>query len=348
MGRKPAGFVFVLALVTRAAPTAQASLPMAISTWNFPNATAEAWKTFQRDDGSAVDAVERGCGFCEESPHLCRNAVGFGGRPDGNGETTLDAMIMDGAAHEVGAVGALRRVKNAISVARMVMEHTDHTLLAGEQATEFALQMGFKEENLTTKQSLETHKKWIDESCQPNKWKNVEPDPTTSCGPYRPLNPKSLKLSQDCNGKAVDIDNHDTIGMIAIDQDGNICAGTSTNGLRNKIPGRVGDSPIPGSGAYVDKFQGAAVATGNGDVMMRFMPTLMAVELMRSGLPPDEAAKAALKRIAYFYPSFRGALIAVKFNGEYGASCYGYSTFPYTVVNSESQSVTLMTVNCFA
>ncbi|KAK8386484.1 hypothetical protein O3P69_010839 [Scylla paramamosain] len=319
--------------------------PIVINTWNFTNATAKAWEILRQGEGTAVDAVERGCTVCEELQ--CDGTVGFGGSPDETGETTLDAMIMDGTTHDVGAVADLRRVKGAMAVARSVMEHTTHTLLVGEQATRFALMMGFPEENLTTPASVKMHEEWLRNNCQPNFWVNVSPDPTTSCGPYQPSNAsKNTKESTAKEGGNFSQLNHDTIGMIALDSQGHIAGGTSTNGVRNKIPGRVGDSPIPGSGAYVDKFVGGAAATGDGDVMMRFLPALVAVEGMRAGLSPHKAAEMAIYRVAQYYPDFMGAVVALNMKGEYGAACHGIDHFPYSVASRETDVVEVKTTSC--
>lgn len=244
----------------------------------------------------------------------------------------------------MGAVGALRRVKSAISVARMVLEHTQHTLLVGSQATDFALMMGFPEQNLTTPESEAIHTNWKAANCQPNFWTDVIPNPKISCGPYLPTSRESkVKKSRP----PIDATNHDTIGMIAIDVNGKIAGGTSTNGASHKIPGRVGDSPIPGSGAYVDKNGGGAAATGDGDVMMRFMPSLVAVENMRRGLSPDEASDLALSRIVEYYPSFSGAVVALSLKGDFGASCNNLpgGIFRFTVGNP-SDGVHVQSVSC--
>lgn len=137
----------------------------------------------------------------------------------------------------MGAVGALRRVKNAISVARAVMEHTTHTFLVGDQATQFAIGMGFKEESLSTNHSKKMWTDWRQKGCQPNYRKNVVPDPTTSCGPYKP---RSV-WTDSCEARAsfANALNHDTIGMVVIDSKGRLSAGTSTNGMNHKIPGQV-------------------------------------------------------------------------------------------------------------
>ena len=134
--------------------------------------------------------------------------------------------------------------------------------------------------------------------------------------------------------------------MIIIDKNGDISAGTSSNGARNKIPGRVGDAPIPGSGAYVDNDIGAAVATGNGDIMMRFAPTSLIVELMRNGLSPKAACLNAIERIQAKYPNFFGAVLAAKRNGDFGAACSGIARFSYSMVGHGNNTVTIKTVDC--
>ena len=251
--------------------------------------------------------------------------------------------------HNVGAVGALRRIKDAISVARKVMEHSSHTLLVGDQATNFAKMMGFKEENLTTKESANIQTQWLKNKCQPNFWVDVYPNPEHSCGPYSPVSlsfKDSLKTDDKEAKQKFSTENHDTIGMIAIDSDNKIAGGTSTNGARHKMPGRVGDSPIPGSGAYVDQDVGGAAATGDGDVMMRFMPALLTVEKMRLGKAPREAAEEALKQIARYYPKFMGAIVATTIEGNYGAACHGFPEFKFSIANPTLKDTTVQSVEC--
>ncbi|XP_018534913.1 N(4)-(beta-N-acetylglucosaminyl)-L-asparaginase isoform X1 [Lates calcarifer] len=324
-------------------PLGQSSLPLVINTWPFKNATAAAWSALQ-SGGSVLDAVEKGCARCEMEQ--CDGSVGYGGSPDESGETTLDAMIMNGDTMEVGAVADLRRIKNAIGVARAVMEHTDHTLLVGESASLFAENMGFIAEDLTTNKSVNIFSQWLKGNCQPNYRKNVFPDPSISCGPYKPR----VTLRQKKRAQYANTRSHDTIGMIVLDQDGHVAAGTSTNGLTHKVPGRVGDSPIVGAGAYADSSAGGASATGDGDVMMRFLPSYLAVELMRAGADPSSACKTAISRIKRHYSEFFGAIICANTTGHYGAACNkvpGFSQFHFMVSNSESDTPLLKSVDCF-
>ena len=313
--------------------------PFVLCTWDYPEAVKEAWKEVSDNNHSALDALESGINVCELNQ--CRGSVGFGNHPDENGEPTLDALIMDGPTHDAGAVGCLRNVKKAISVARRVLQNTQSTLLVGSLATDFAQKMGFKIESLVTDDSNTAFDEWQNSSCQPNYWKNVSPDPKKNCGPYIPLEDVS-------GGKTVkDRGNHDTIGMIAMDKNGHLAVGTSTNGLNHKIPGRVGDSPVVGSGGYVDQDVGAASATGDGDVMMRFLPSYQAVESMRQGLSPQEAANDAIARIARKYPSFEGAIIVANLTGHFGIACAGFDEFPYTFSNEQHPEQTILKINCF-
>ncbi|XP_018419056.1 PREDICTED: N(4)-(beta-N-acetylglucosaminyl)-L-asparaginase isoform X2 [Nanorana parkeri] len=298
----------------------QPTLPLVINTWPFRSATQAAWNVLAAGR-SALDAVERGCTQCEIDQ--CDGSVGYGGSPDESGETTLDAMIMDGSTMKAGAVANLRRIKNAIGVARAVMEHTKHTFLVGESASLFAESMGFVCEDLTTNRSLSIYSKWLEQHCQPNFRTNVTPDPEKSCGPYKPL--KELKNGKPPSlQKAVDVHSHDTIGMIGVDKNGNVATGTSTNG----------DSPVIGAGAYADSSVGGAAATGDGDTMMRFLPSYQAVENMRMGADPTSACQKAIARIQKHVPVFFGAIVCANKTGSYGAACGkapGFSQFHYTV-----------------
>jgi isoaspartyl peptidase/L-asparaginase-like protein (Ntn-hydrolase superfamily) len=205
--------------------------------------------------------------------------------------------------------------------------------------------MGFTETSLATQVSEQIHKEWLENKCQPNFWKNVTPDPASNCGPYSPAS--NASSSQSTNA-AVSEKHHDTIGMIAIDSDGRIAAGTSTNGAQFKIPGRVGDTAIPGSGAFVDPDVGAAAATGDGDVMMRFLPSMVAVEQMRLGSTPYVAGVEALSRIARVYPDVKAAMVVAKRNGEFAGVCYGFEEFKYSVVHPGAETAQIVPVSCFS
>jgi len=177
-----------------------------------------------------MDAIELGLHECELTQ--CDFTVGYGGSPNEYGETTLDAIVMNAQTRAIGAVANLKRVKGASRVARQVMEQTYHSLLVGEDATDFAKRIGFKTENLTTEYSLNLWKQWLAKGKQPNYWKNQPPPP--------PSVPMPNIAAQ--GGDALPM-GHDTIGMILMNDKLETACGTSTNGLSYRIPGRVGDSP---------------------------------------------------------------------------------------------------------
>ena len=305
----------------------QPGIPMVINTWAgaFTTGTDAAYTALMNPRTSALDVVEVGCAACERSQ--CDTTVGWGGSPAENCETTLDAMIMDGTTMKSGAVASMRRVRDAISVARRVLDYTTHTMLAGDLATEFALENGFMADNLTSDWSATNCRNWRASNCQPNFRINVAPDPKTSCGPYKPLpipssdaTPLTSLLSQPSSPHPYSISYHDTISLIAIKADGTMAAGTSTNGAGHKIPGRVGDGPITGSGSYVDGDVGGCGSTGDGDVMMRFLPCYQAVESMRRGMSPQEAAEDAVRRMMRKYPQVAAGLVVVNKTGGMGAA----------------------------
>ncbi|XP_021752789.1 probable isoaspartyl peptidase/L-asparaginase 3 isoform X1 [Chenopodium quinoa] len=323
--------------------------PIVVSTWPFVDAVRAAWRAV--DGGfSAVDAVVEGCSACEEL--RCDGSVGPGGSPDENGETTLDALIMNGATMEIGAVAAMRYVKDGIRAARLVMQYTEHTLLVGEQASLFAISMGLLGPmNLSSEDSLHKWTKWKENDCQPNFRKNVFP--SNSCGPYHPtkkvgfgeLSCPAANLVEPSTRDItlINIHNHDTISMAVIDKMGHVAVGTSTNGATFKVPGRVGDGPIPGSSAYADDEVGACGATGDGDIMMRFLPCYQVIESMRQGMEPKLAAEDAISRIARKFPKFVGAVFAVSKNGVHAGACHGW-TFQYSVRLSSMDDVEVYTI----
>jgi N4-(beta-N-acetylglucosaminyl)-L-asparaginase len=275
--------------------------PAVISTWDFGRpANQEAW-TILAAGGSALDAVERGVNRVELD--ATNPSVGVGGLPDEEGEVTQDAMIFWGPPHAVGAVGCIKRIKRAISVARKVMERTSHTLLVGDDATAFARKVGFAEEPIGTEESRKAWEQWKADPQRPRSW------------------------------------THDTIGMVALDAQGNLCAGTSTSGKAFKIKGRVGDVPIPGAGAYVDNDIAGVAATGDGDVMMRFALAFAAVEAMRAGVDPDEACARSLARVEAKRYRVQACLVALRKDGAFGAAKIGEPPFSYAVKNARVDEV---------
>ncbi len=286
------------------APTA--TKPIVISTWNFGiQANEEAWKVLFKG-GRALDAVEAGARVPEGDPK--ETSVGLGGLPDRDGKVTLDACIMDENG-DIGSVAFLEHIVHPISVARKVMEKTPHVMLVGEGALQFALANGFKKEKLLTKESEKAWKEWLKKS------------------EYKPI---------------ANIENHDTIGIVALDDYGNLSGACTTSGMAYKMHGRVGDSPIIGAGLYVDNEIGAATSTGVGEEVIRIVGCHLVVELMRQGNSPEQACKLAVERIIQKNPerskTIQVGFLALNKNGEYGAYCL-QKGFTFAVHNSVSNKL---------
>jgi N4-(beta-N-acetylglucosaminyl)-L-asparaginase len=292
--------------------------PLVISTW-APNvkANAEAWKTLSKG-GKAVDADEAGVQIPEADPS--DQSVGYGGLPDRDGKVTLDACIMDENGN-CGAVMFLEGIMHPIKIARLVMEKTPHVQLAGEGALQFALAHGYKIENLLTPEAERVWKEWL---------RTSQYDPMTI--------PKLLQQKNEPG----QVNNHDTIGMLAMDAAGDLSGACTTSGMAFKMRGRVGDSPIIGAGLFVDNEIGAATSTGVGEEVVRICGSHTVVELMRQGMSPELACKKTVERIV----KKRGAdakklqvgFIAVNTKGEYG----GYALqkgFNYAVQTSMGSRV---------
>lgn len=235
---------------------------LVISTWiHGIEANEGAWNII-KSGGSALDAVEAGVRITEADPEGM--SVGIGGLPDRDGNVTLDACIMDHLGN-AGGVCYLKDILHPISVARKVMEETPHVLLAGDGALRFALEQGFERVNLLTPKAEQAWREWLENS------------------EYRPI---------------INVENHDTIGLLAMDQLGNLSGACTTSGLAYKMAGRVGDSPIIGAGLFVDNEIGAATATGLGELVLRTLGSFLIVELMRQGASPQEACEEGVRRIA--------------------------------------------------
>ena len=270
--------------------------PVVIATWNVPHATEEAWRVL-KSGGSALDAVENGTKV--EEADTKNQSVGKGGRPDRDGQVTLDACIMDHKGN-CGAVVYLQNITHAVSVARKVMEETPHVMLAGDGAEKFAYEQGFQKENLLTEASRQGWEEWKKEA------------------KYEPV---------------INIENHDTIGMLALDQEGNLSGACTTSGMAFKMAGRVGDSPIIGAGLFVDNEVGAATATGMGEEVVKTVGSFLVVELMRQGYSPQQACEEAIERIVKNNPKYRDiqvGYIALNKKGQYGGYCI-HPGFSYRV-----------------
>lgn len=284
---------------TISSPDKKINKPIVLSTWNFGIQANEAAWTILKNNGRALDAVEAGVKVPEGDPN--ERSVGYGGRPDRDGRVTLDACIMDEFSN-IGSVACLEHIKHPISVARAVMEKTPHVMLVGNGALQFALSQGFKKENLLVEASEKEWKEWLKKS------------------EYKPI---------------VNIENHDTIGMIALDAQGNLSGACTTSGMAFKMHGRLGDSPIIGAGLYVDNEIGAATATGHGEEVIRIAGSHLVVELMRHGKSPQQACEEAVQRIIKLTKNRNKTLndiqvgfIALNKKGECGAYCI-HSGFNY-------------------
>ena len=269
-------------------------LPVVVSTWSHGLPANEAAWAVLDDGGSALDAVETGVAVPEADPEV--RTVGYGGYPDRSGQVTLDACVMDERGR-CGAVAALRRIQHPTSVARAVMEETPHVMLVGKGAFQFALDQGFEKTDLLTEQSRQDWKKWTEDSGETTR---PEPNIEDETGPT----------------------NHDTIGLLALDADGHLSGACTTSGTKWKMHGRVGDSPLIGSGLYVDNEVGAACATGWGEAVIRVAGSHLAVEAMRQGASPQAACRRVIERVADGPAETSGAqvgLLALSKDGEIGA-----------------------------
>ena len=252
-----------------------------------------------RKNGTLLDAIEKSANVTELDPN--DTSVGYGGLPNEDGVVQLDAQIMNGPDHNCGSVACLEGIKTPCSVARLVMERTDHIHLVGKGAQDFARMHGFKVENLLTES---TRKIWVE-------WK------------------ENLSDKDDYFPPADGNYNHDrttgTINVLGVNKNGDVAGITTTSGLAWKIPGRVGDSPIIGAGLYVDNEVGAVGATGRGEEMIRSCGSFLGGEYMRNGMSPQEACEAVCKRIIDINggPSkvdFNDKIVALSKDGEVGCA----------------------------
>ena len=276
-----------------------------ISTWKTTEANQKAGQMLDKGE-HALDAAVAGVAIEEENPK--NTTVGYGGAPDRTGKVTLDACVMN----HLGDCGSVVAVENIVNVARLakdVMEKTPHVMLSGKGAEEFAISQGYKKTDLLTDKSKKEWKEWLKDQ------------------DYRPI---------------INIENHDTIGMLCIDKNNNLSGACTTSGLAYKMKGRVGDSPIIGSGLFIDNKIGGAVATGLGEEVVKTVGSFLVVELMRQGLSPQEACEKAIKRIVSNNSQenkFQVAYIAMNKKGEVGSYSIepGFTYMDY--VNGENKEI---------
>ena len=299
------GIVSAMSTKLRAANLNFTPMVRSISTWKTTEANQKAGQMLDKGE-HALDAAVAGVAIEEENPK--NTTVGYGGAPDRTGKVTLDACVMN----HLGDCGSVVAVENIVNVARLakdVMEKTPHVMLSGKGAEEFAISQGYKKTDLLTDQSKKEWEEWLKDQ------------------DYRPI---------------INIENHDTIGMLCIDKNNNLSGACTTSGLAYKMKGRVGDSPIIGSGLFIDNKIGGAVATGLGEEVVKTVGSFLVVELMRQGLSPQEACEKAVKRIVSNNSQenkFQVAYIAMNKKGEVGSYSIepGFTYMDY--VNGENKEV---------
>ena len=278
-----------------------------ISTWSHGiKANDEAWRILS-EGGKSIDAVEAGVRVTEAD--ITNRSVGIGGRPDRDGHVTLDSCIMDENSR-CGSVACLEGIKHPISVARAVMEKTPHVMLVGDGAKEFAVQQGFQKCKTPIKEVKKDWKAWKKEN------KDLLKKPT------------------------INHENHDTIGMLAMDEYGNMSGSCTTSGWAYKMHGRVGDSPIIGAGLFIDNEVGGACATGMGEAIIRIAGSHTVVELMRQGKTPQEACKIAVERIISKHTDLTGlqcGFLAMDMFGRVGSYSV-YSGFNYAIQKEDGKN----------
>ena len=299
------GIVSAMSTKLRAVNLNFTPMVRSISTWKTTEANQKAGQMLDKGE-HALDAAVAGVAIEEENPK--NTTVGYGGAPDRTGKVTLDACVMN----HLGDCGSVVAVENIVNVARLakdVMEKTPHVMLSGKGAEEFAISQGYKKTDLLTDQSKKEWEEWLKDQ------------------DYRPI---------------INIENHDTIGMLCIDKNNNLSGACTTSGLAYKMKGRVGDSPIIGSGLFIDNKIGGAVATGLGEEVVKTVGSFLVVELMRQGLSPQEACEKAVKRIVSNNSQenkFQVAYIAMNKKGQVGSYSIkpGFTYMDY--VNGKNKEV---------
>ncbi len=277
------------------------------------SAMREAWSILS-NGGSALDAVEKGANVIEVDPE--DTSVGYGGLPNEDGVVQLDASIMDGRTYSAGSVASLEGIKTPASVARLVMERTDHVMLVGPGALAFARSFGFQEEELLTPKAREIWLRWREEHSDRDDY-----------GP--PDHLRKVPARQTGFLRGLEEFHYGTTNVLSVDSNGDIAGITTTSGLSWKVPGRIGDSPVIGAGLYVDNSVGAAGATGRGEDVIKSCASYFIVGRMRDGRSPQEACEDAIEMIVEryravgldFVPSEK--FVAIDKAGDYGCAAMG-------------------------
>ncbi|HVU63412.1 MAG TPA: N(4)-(beta-N-acetylglucosaminyl)-L-asparaginase [Phycisphaerales bacterium] len=306
--------------------------PVILSTWSFGPVANGPGMAILGAGGSALDAVVAAATAVEDDPSI--NSVGVGGLPDASGRVSLDGCVMTDP-HRCGSVACVRRFANPCAIARRVMERTIHVMLVGEGADEFAAREGFAPCDLLTPHAKAEWEKWVSDPA------NLERERYRGWIP--PLNVEERARGGKSTVRAGDgpAASHDTVSILAMDSRGTLAGACSTSGMAFKLPGRVGDSPIIGHGLYVEQGVGAAAATGNGELVMGVCGSFLAVELMRSGATPLDAAVEVLDRIRGRFelgPDHQVAIITMDKGGRWGTAALR-AGFNHTITDSRGTRV---------
>jgi N4-(beta-N-acetylglucosaminyl)-L-asparaginase len=335
-------------------PTAFAGRPVVISAANGFTTDASGKKGIQvaydmvAGGADPLDAIVAGVQIVELNP--ADQSVGLGGLPNEEGVVQLDASCMHGPTKRAGAVGCIEDIATPAAVAKAVLESTDHIMLVGAGAKKFALEMGFKEQNLLTDDSRKAWLRWKAKLNPSDNWLDpLDPPPSTRPTPTRrPAGGDESSLMHvyyDAQGIPY---TYGTINMNAVTASGDIASVTTTSGLSWKIPGRVGDSPIIGAGQYCDNEVGAAGSTGRGEANIKVCGAFLAVEFMRQGMTPEQALMKTMERVIAMTekrllddkgrPHFQLQFYAVNKKGDYAGAC-AYEGSDFAVADAKGARV---------
>ena len=310
--------------------------PCVIASGNGPAAVTLAYRLMS-DGLDPVDAVVEGVSLAEADPNDM--TVGYGGLPNEMGVVQLDASVMHGPTHKAGAVAALEDTMEAAKTALFVLRKTDHVLIVGQGATEFARSIGFEQRFMLTDRARDAWLKWRQNRAPKDDWIDDSESDWNPDGTRR----SAADIWTDSRGI---LRTYGTINCSAVNADGDLSSVTTTSGLSYKIPGRVGDSPIIGAGMFVDNEIGAAGATGRGEAVIQNCGAFSVVQEMSRGLSPTEACLAVMKKIAdntkqrrllddKKRPNYSVTLYAVRKDGAYGSACM-WPGGSYAVANASS------------